>query len=295
MVVWLPSANDRDSRLAASAVSRSASLRVTPRAPRRCGWPTRPTGRRFGRGSCCSPSAVRAAAPRSHRLRRAGALRLSRGAARAHARMGAARGAAVRADVSRCAFGAAARPRSGWPLFRVAPATPARFAEFADARTLVTLNARPLGRDIAALQPGDLLYFRQPAQSQPDHVMVFVGRSFFDREHDDWVVYHTGPIDGGPGEVRKVRLHDLAAASGAALAAADVESAIRRRLPAGSAMSTAVASSAVGSSRIACSRSSCCARSRPRRTQDDGAEHVDPAFTLSSSEVFTTRDSRRST
>jgi uncharacterized protein YfaT (DUF1175 family) len=97
-----------------------------------------------------------------------------------------------------------------WPLFRVSPGEPGRFAEFADARTLVALNARPLGRNTAALQPGDLLYFRQPGQSQPDHVMVFVGRSSFDRDHTDWVVYHTGPMDEGPGEVRKVRLADLA-------------------------------------------------------------------------------------
>jgi uncharacterized protein YfaT (DUF1175 family) len=98
---------------------------------------------------------------------------------------------------------------SGWPLFRVAPGVPGRFAEFADARTLMTLNSRPLGRDVAALEAGDLLYFRQPGQSQPDHVMVFVGRSFFDRQHGDWVVYHTGPSDEDPGEVRKVRLADL--------------------------------------------------------------------------------------
>ena len=39
--------------------------------------------------------------------------------------------------------------------------------------------------------------------------MVFVGRSFFEPAHADWVVYHTGPSDGGPGEVRKVRLADL--------------------------------------------------------------------------------------
>ena len=99
--------------------------------------------------------------------------------------------------------------KSGWPLFRVSTATPAQYAEFADARTIVALNARPLGRDTSALKPGDLLYYRQPGQSQPDHLMVFVGRSFFDREHDDWVVYHTGPSDDGHGEVRKVRLADL--------------------------------------------------------------------------------------
>ena len=95
----------------------------------------------------------------------------------------------------------------GWPLFRVT--TGGRFAEFADAKTLITLNARLLGRDLGALQPGDLLYFRQPSQNQPDHLMVFIGRSFFDRDENDWVVYHTGPIDGGAGEVRKARLHDL--------------------------------------------------------------------------------------
>jgi uncharacterized protein YfaT (DUF1175 family) len=98
---------------------------------------------------------------------------------------------------------------NGWPLFRIAPGDPGQFAEFADARTLVALNSRPLGRDIAALESGDLLYFRQPGQSQPDHLMVFVGRSLFDREHDDWVVYHTGPSDEDAGEVRKVRLADL--------------------------------------------------------------------------------------
>jgi len=98
---------------------------------------------------------------------------------------------------------------SGWRLFRVTSTAPERYAEFADARTLVSLNARHITRDVGALQPGDLLYFRQPEQQQRDHLMVFVGRSFFDPEHTDWVVYHTGPTNDGPGEVRKVRLHDL--------------------------------------------------------------------------------------
>ena len=98
---------------------------------------------------------------------------------------------------------------AGWPLFRVSDATPARFAEFADARTLIALNSVPMGRDISRARPGDLLYFQQSGQSQPDHVMVLVGRSFFEDEGSDWVVYHTGPIDGGPGEVRKARLTTL--------------------------------------------------------------------------------------
>lgn len=98
--------------------------------------------------------------------------------------------------------------RAGWPLFRVAATPQPRYAEFADARTLVSLNARSVGRHTRALAAGDLLYFHQPGQHQPDHLMVFVGRSRFD-EGVDWVVYHTGPSDDGPGEVRKVRLDDL--------------------------------------------------------------------------------------
>jgi uncharacterized protein YfaT (DUF1175 family) len=98
---------------------------------------------------------------------------------------------------------------AGWPLFRVATDPHPRYSEFADAHTLVTLNARPIGRQTAALAAGDLLYFRQAAQSEPDHLMVFIGKSFFEADGDDWIVYHTGPIDGGPGEVRKVRLLDL--------------------------------------------------------------------------------------
>ena len=74
---------------------------------------------------------------------------------------------------------------------------------------LVTFNTRPLGRDTKALRAGDLLYFRQPGQKEPDHLMVFVGRSMFDAEGDDWVVYHTGPTTDGPGEIRKVRLATL--------------------------------------------------------------------------------------
>jgi uncharacterized protein YfaT (DUF1175 family) len=95
------------------------------------------------------------------------------------------------------------------PLFQITPGPSPRFAEFADAKTLIYLNARPLGRDVRALRAGDLLYFHQPGQDEPDHVMVFVGRSQFEPDGDDWIVYHTGPLDGGPGEVRKVRLTTL--------------------------------------------------------------------------------------
>ncbi len=98
----------------------------------------------------------------------------------------------------------------GWPLFRVADRPSAAYAEFADARTIVRLNSVPVGRDAVGARPGDLLYFHRPGQPQPDHLMVMIGRSFFEDSGEDWVVYHTGPSDEGPGEVRKVRLSTLA-------------------------------------------------------------------------------------
>jgi uncharacterized protein len=94
----------------------------------------------------------------------------------------------------------------GWPLFRVGSG---RYGEFADAATIVRYNTRPLGRDVGAARPGDLLFFHQADEAGMDHLMVFVGPSVFDRAADDWVVYHTGADAQGPGEVRKVRLADL--------------------------------------------------------------------------------------
>jgi uncharacterized protein YfaT (DUF1175 family) len=93
-----------------------------------------------------------------------------------------------------------------WPLFLTASG---EAAEFADARTIVRYNSRALGRSATAARSGDLLYFHQADASSPDHLMVFVGPSVFDRSANDWVVYHTGPDGADPGEVRKVRLADL--------------------------------------------------------------------------------------
>lgn len=96
------------------------------------------------------------------------------------------------------------------PLFRIAEDPHAPYAEFADAKTLVRYNARFVTRDAGALRPGDLLYYQQPSQHTPDHLMVYVGASLFDRTATDFVVYHTGPgDDGGPGQMRKARLADL--------------------------------------------------------------------------------------
>lgn len=102
-------------------------------------------------------------------------------------------------------------------LFRVSVGSNPQHSEFADAKTIIRLNARLVGRELDAARPGDLLYFHQPAQRAPDHLMVFVGPSAFEPQGQDWVVYHTGPVEpdrageaGTAGEVRKVRLSDLA-------------------------------------------------------------------------------------
>jgi hypothetical protein len=110
------------------------------------------------------------------------------------------------ADVRERPTGAAGH----FPLFRISSDAKAPLAEFADARTIVRYNARFVARDAGALRPGDLLYFQQPSQSEPDHLMIYVGPSRFDASAADFLVYHTGPADAGkPGEMRKVRLADL--------------------------------------------------------------------------------------
>jgi hypothetical protein len=110
------------------------------------------------------------------------------------------------ADVRERPSGAAGH----FPLFRASTDVKAPLVEFADARTIIRYNARLVARDAGALRPGDLLYFQQPSQTEPDHLMIYVGPSRFDASAGDFLVYHTGPADGGKaGEMRKVRLEDL--------------------------------------------------------------------------------------
>jgi uncharacterized protein YfaT (DUF1175 family) len=100
-------------------------------------------------------------------------------------------------------------------LFRVAegPLRPGdieneRFAEFADAQTLVKFNTHLVGRDLRAAKPGDLLFFNQPEQNSPFHSMIYVGRSHFDSS-GEWLVYHTGSDHGHRGEMRRVTIDEL--------------------------------------------------------------------------------------
>lgn len=98
----------------------------------------------------------------------------------------------------------------GAGLFRVsegaytaADSTNGSFAQFADARTLWQRNTFFVSRDLRAARPGDLIFFRQLEQNSPYHSMILTGAAH------DWVVYHTGPIGSGPGEIRRMAVGDL--------------------------------------------------------------------------------------
>jgi uncharacterized protein YfaT (DUF1175 family) len=75
-----------------------------------------------------------------------------------------------------------------------------RFAEFADAQTLLRYNMHRVGRDMEQARPADLLFYRQRGQRLPFHVMVVLPRTPEDPEGA--IVYHTGPTGGDPGEIR---------------------------------------------------------------------------------------------
>ncbi len=106
---------------------------------------------------------------------------------------------------------AAFRVRPG--PFHMSDLADGTFSEFADAKTLKQLNTYLLSRDVRMARPGDLLFFRQLERDSPFHSMVFVGRSQWvdhgTETAEDIVVYHTGPIDRHPGEMRRLRLEEL--------------------------------------------------------------------------------------
>jgi uncharacterized protein YfaT (DUF1175 family) len=83
------------------------------------------------------------------------------------------------------------------------------FAQFADAATILYYNTFFISRDVRAAHPGDLLFYAQPEQRETYHSMLFVGRSHFQPEQTDWVVYHTGDWNGRPGEIRELEVRLL--------------------------------------------------------------------------------------
>ena len=87
------------------------------------------------------------------------------------------------------------------------------FAQFADAQTLMQDDTYLVGRDLRLAHPGDLIFYRQldqdspydgpgtPRYHSPFHSMIFLG--------EKGVVYHTGPIHHGKGEMRRLLVSDL--------------------------------------------------------------------------------------
>jgi uncharacterized protein YfaT (DUF1175 family) len=103
------------------------------------------------------------------------------------------------------AFHYPAVPVLGPRLFRVGsgPFDPGAidrdFAAIAEASRLALGSAR---RVDAPPRKGDLLLFSRPSGAH--HLMIVAGD-----EADPLLVYHTGPHDDGPGEVRRVRFSAL--------------------------------------------------------------------------------------
>ena len=80
------------------------------------------------------------------------------------------------------------------------------FAQFADAQTLRRFNTHFLTRDLTLAQSGDLLFFRHDATF---HSMIYLGRSQLRPDGNLYVVYHTGPDGGDPGEIKRLTLSEL--------------------------------------------------------------------------------------
>lgn len=89
--------------------------------------------------------------------------------------------------------------------------TPQGLRHFADAEHLMRFNARPLGRDLAAAQPADLLFYRQHNPRSPYHAMAFLGPGYIEPHGPARVVYHTGPEGAWRGELRRPSLKQLLA------------------------------------------------------------------------------------
>ena len=83
------------------------------------------------------------------------------------------------------------------------------FAQFADVRTLWRFNTHLLGRDLTLASPGDLLFFRQDADNMPFHSMIYLGESQLHKDHNLYLIYHTGPDGANPGEIRRLTTGEL--------------------------------------------------------------------------------------
>jgi uncharacterized protein YfaT (DUF1175 family) len=90
--------------------------------------------------------------------------------------------------------------------FRAADLTDGAFAQFADAKTLWRFNTHLVSRDLDRAQSGDILFYRSP---DGFHSMIYLGASQIHPDSERYVLYHTGPRDDGPGELRRLTLDQL--------------------------------------------------------------------------------------
>lgn len=93
--------------------------------------------------------------------------------------------------------------------FRAADLDDQTFLQFADARTLWRYNSHIVSRDLGRAQPGDLLFFRQLAGSEPFHSMIYLGPSQIRPDGERYVLYHTGPQGTDPGEIKRLTIREL--------------------------------------------------------------------------------------
>jgi len=95
--------------------------------------------------------------------------------------------------------------------FREADLGSDAFSQFADAKTLQTLNTHFVSRDVQRASAGDLLFFRHEAADMPFHSMIYLGQSRIDDGGERYLLYHTGPDGSDPGEIRRPTVNELSA------------------------------------------------------------------------------------
>lgn len=97
-------------------------------------------------------------------------------------------------------------------IFRVTPPPyngSEDFAWFASARVLAKCSMRFVTKDVREALPGDIMLFFHPHDWEyPYHLMIYLGNLGF-TEDEGWILYHTGPIGEGTGELRRVRYKEL--------------------------------------------------------------------------------------
>ncbi|WP_448535711.1 DUF1175 domain-containing protein [Pseudothermotoga sp.] len=82
------------------------------------------------------------------------------------------------------------------------------FSYFATARILVECSLSFVTKDVRKARAGDILVFFHPQDFEfPYHLMIYAGEIL--TKDEAWLVYHTGPIGDGAGELRLVRLKEL--------------------------------------------------------------------------------------